>query len=268
VSQRLAEKAAIVTGAASGIGKAGAVLFAAQGAEVFVADINQDAGRSVAEEINAAGFKASFVPLDVRETASVDTMVNTVMERSGRIDVLFHNVVNARMVNQQDRRCIDLPEDVWLEIVDVVLSGTFRCCKAVGRQMIRQHSGSIVLTATVDALVGCAGYDAYTAAKGGVISMTRSLAAGVAGDGVRVNAICPSFVETEPQREWLDEPGARDAMRMLHLLPIAQPEDIAQLAVYLACDESSKVTGGIFPVDSGYTAFKAHIDLSTLLGGS
>ncbi len=104
------------------------------------------------------------------------------MKHSGRIDVLFHNVVNARMVNQQDRRCTELPEDVWLEIVDVVLNGTYRCCKAIGREMIRQQSGSIVLSATVDALVGCAGYDAYTAAKGGVVSMTRSLAAGLARD--------------------------------------------------------------------------------------
>jgi len=268
MGQRLAGKVAIVTGAASGIGKAGANLFASEGAEIVVADINQDAGRSVSEAINAVGFKATFVQLDVRDTASVDAMVKAVIKRSGRIDVLFHNVVNARMVNQQDRRCPDLPEEVWLEIVNVVLSGTYRCCKAVGQEMIRQQSGSIVLTATVDALVGCAGYDAYTAAKGGVVSMTRSLAAGIARDGIRVNAVCPGFVETEPQREWLEKEGASDAMRMLHLLPIARPEDIANFALYLASDESSKVTGGIFPIDSGYSAFKAHIDLSGLLGGT
>ena len=266
MSQRLAGKVAIVTGAASGIGKAGARLFASEGAEVVVADINQHAGRAVSEAINAEGFKARFIALDVRETKSVQAMVKTVIERNGRIDVLFHNVVNARMVNQQDRRCTDLPEEIWLEIVNVVLSGTYRCCKAVGQKMIRQRSGSIILTATVDALIGCAGIDAYTAAKGGVVSMTRSLAAGVAGDGIRVNAICPGFVETEPQREWLEKPGAADTMRMLHLLPIAQPDDIAQFALYLASDQASKVTGGIFPVDSGYMAFKARTDISNLMG--
>ncbi len=266
MSERLAGKVAIVTGAASGIGKAGARIFASEGAEVVVADINQDAGRSVAEAINAEGFKAIFVPLDVRETESVQGMVKTVIQRSGRIDVLFHNVVNARMVNQQDRRCTDLPEDIWLEIVNVVLNGTYRCCKAVGQEMVRQQSGSIILTATVDALVGCAGIDAYTAAKGGVVSMTRSFAAGIARDGVRVNAICPGFVETEPQREWLEKPGAWDTMRVLHLLPITQPHDIANFALYLASDQAARITGGIFPVDSGYMAFKAHTDVTNLMG--
>ena len=266
MSQRLAGKVAIVTGAASGIGKAGARLFASEGAEVFVADINQQAGRTVSEAITAEGFKATFIALDVRETNSVQAMVEAVVERTGRIDVLFHNVVNARMVNQQDRRCTDLPEEIWLEIVNVVLNGTYRCCKAVGQEMIRQRSGSIILTATVDALIGCAGIDAYTAAKGGVVAMTRSLAAGVADDGIRVNAICPGFVETEPQREWLEKPGAADTMRMLHLLPIAQPDDIAQFALYLASDQASKVTGGIFPIDSGYMAFKARTDISHLMG--
>ena len=266
MSQRLAGKVAIVTGAASGIGKAGARLFASEGAEVFVADINQQAGRTVSEAITAEGFKATFIALDVRETNSVQAMVEAVVERTGRIDVLFHNVVNARMVNQQDRRCTDLPEEIWLEIVNVVLNGTYRCCKAIGQEMIRQRSGSIILTATVDALIGCAGIDAYTAAKGGVVAMTRSLAAGVADDGIRVNAICPGFVETEPQREWLEKPGAADTMRMLHLLPIAQPDDIAQFALYLASDQASKVTGGIFPIDSGYMAFKARTDISNLMG--
>jgi NAD(P)-dependent dehydrogenase (short-subunit alcohol dehydrogenase family) len=266
MSERLAGKVAIVTGAASGIGKAGATLFASEGADVVIADINQDAGRLVAEAITAEGFTATFIPLDVRETRSVQAMVQTVIERSGRIDVLFHNAVNARMVNQQDRRCTDLPEEVWLEIVNVVLSGTYRCCNAVGQEMIRQQSGSIILTATVDALVGCAGIDSYTAAKGGVVSLTRSFAAGVASDGIRVNAICPGFVETEPQREWLEKPGARETMRSLHLLPIAQPYDIANFALYLASDQASKITGGIFPVDSGYTAFKARTDLSGLMG--
>jgi NAD(P)-dependent dehydrogenase (short-subunit alcohol dehydrogenase family) len=114
--------------------------------------------------------------------------------------------------------------------------------------------------ATVDALIRCAGLDAYTAAKGGVVSLTRSFA-GVAKEGVRVNAICPGFVATEPQLDWLQSTGADATMASLHLLPVATPEQIAPFALYLASDESAVVTGGIFPIDSGYMAFKANVDL-------
>jgi NAD(P)-dependent dehydrogenase (short-subunit alcohol dehydrogenase family) len=146
-------------------------------------------------------------------------------------------------------------------MIDMALTGTFRCCKYVGRQMIAQHSGSIILTATVDALVGCAGLDAYTAAKGGVVALTRSFAAGIAKDGVRVNAVCPGFVATEPQLEWLNKSEAKKMVESLHLLPIATPEQIAPFIVYLASDESCVVTGGVFPIDGGYMAFKADLEV-------
>jgi NAD(P)-dependent dehydrogenase (short-subunit alcohol dehydrogenase family) len=141
-------------------------------------------------------------------------------------------------------------------MLDLVLTGTFHVCKHVGRQMLAQRSGSIVLTATTDALIGVAGLDAYTAAKGGVVSLTRSFAAGMAADGVRVNAVCPAFVATEPQRAWLDDPAARAAIESLHLLPIPAPEDVVPFVVFLASDESRTMTGGVYPVDAGYSAFK------------
>jgi len=146
-------------------------------------------------------------------------------------------------------------------MIDLILTGTFRCCKYVGRQMIAQHSGSIILSATDDALIGCAGLDAYTAAKGGVISLTRSFAAGMGKEGVRVNAICPSFVSTESQLAWMQTDQAKTVMAALHLLPVATPEQIAPFVVYLASDESCVVTGGVFPIDSGYMAFKANLDV-------
>ena len=119
-------------------------------------------------------------------------------------------------------------------MLDLVLTGTFNCAKHAGRRMIEQGSGSIILTATTDALIGCAGLDAYTAAKGGVVALTRSFAAGIARDGVRVNAICPSFVSSEPQREWLANEESARAVDALHLLPVPSPEEIAPLVVYLA----------------------------------
>ena len=218
---------AVVTGGASGMGRAGATLMAAEGAHVIVADLDEERGQAVARSIVAAGGEAHAVHVDVRSVDSVQRLVATSLTHFGRIDVLYHNAVDARFVNEHDRRLTELPEETWHQIVDVVLTGTFHCCKYVGQQMLAQRSGSIILTATVDALVGCAGLDAYTAAKGGVVAMTRSFAAGMAKDGVRVNAICPGFVATEPQLAWLEQPGACATMDAIHLLPVAHPEQIA-----------------------------------------
>lgn len=259
--KRLDGKVTIVTGGGSGMGRAGATLMAAEGAQVIVADIDGERGQAVAHSIIADGGAAHAVVVDVRHVESVQRMVQATLGHFGRIDVLYHNAVDARFVNEQDRRLTELPEDTWSQIIELVLTGTFHCCKYVGQQMLQQGSGSIILTATVDALIGCAGLDAYTAAKGGVVALTRSFAAGMAKDGVRVNAICPGFVSTEPQLAWLNQPGAQATMQAIHLLPVARPEQIAPFVVYLASDESSVVTGGVFPIDSGYMAFKANLDV-------
>ena len=261
MSKRVAGKVAIVTGAASGMGRAGATLLAAEGGKVVVADINEAGGTRVTQAIRDAGGEATFVSLDVRSLENVKALVQTTLSRYGRIDVLYHNAVDVRFVNEEDRRLTELPEETWERMIDLILSGTFRCCKYVGRQMIAQHSGSIILSATDDALIGCAGLDAYTAAKGGVISLTRSFAAGMGKEGVRVNAICPSFVSTESQLAWMQTDQAKTVMAALHLLPIATPEQIAPFVVYLASEESCVVTGGVFPIDSGYMAFKANLDV-------
>jgi len=264
MSQRVEGKIAIVTGAGSGMGRAGAALLAAEGARVVIAEIDEVKGKRVCQSIQESGHDATYIHVDVCSVESVKALVDQTVSRYGRIDVLYHNAVDVRFVNEQDRRLTELPEETWDRMIDLVLSGTFRCCKYVGRQMVRQKSGSIILTATTDALIGCAGLDAYTAAKGGVVSVTRSFAAGVGKDGVRVNAICPGFVATEPQFDWLKQPGATEMMETLHLLPVATPEQIAPFVVYLASDESAVVTGGIFPIDSGYMAFKANVDLMGL----
>jgi NAD(P)-dependent dehydrogenase (short-subunit alcohol dehydrogenase family) len=258
-------KVAIVTGAASGIGRAGARMMAAEGAAVVVADINEPAGRAVVGEIEKAGGRAQFHAVDVRRSESVQALVDDTVATFGRIDVLFHNAVNVTLVNREDRRATELPDETWQALIDLVLTGTFLCARYVGRQMLKQKSGSIILTATVDALIGQAGIDGYTAAKGGVVALTRSLAAGLSPEGVRVNAICPGFVETPQQAPFMGVPEERARIEALHLMGILQPEDIAAFAVFLASDKARLMTGGIHAVDAGYTAFKGTMELKAAI---
>ena len=250
------------------MGRAGAALMAAEGARVVVADLDAERSQAVAQSIVAAGGAAHAVHVDVRSVDSVQRLVEAALTSLRPHRRALSQRRRRALRERAGRRLTELPEDTWHQIVDVVLTGTFHCCKYVGRQMLAQRSGSIILTATVDALVGCAGLDAYTAAKGGVVAVTRSFAAGMAKDGVRVNAICPGFVATEPQLAWLEQPGARATMEAIHLLPVARPEQIAPFAVYLASDEAAVVTGGIFPIDSGYMAFKANLDVMGALRGA
>ena len=252
MASRLEGKVAVVTGAGSGIGRAGATAMAAEGAKVVIAEIDPERGERVASQIRDAGGEA---------------MVARTVERWGSLDTLFHCAVDVPFVNNEDGRITELPDEVWQRMLDLVLTGAFNCAKHAGRQMIEQGSGSIIFTATTDALIGSAGLDAYTAAKGGVVAMTRSFAAGIARDGVRVNAICPSFVTSEPQREWLVNEDSARAVDALHLLPVPSPGEIAPLVVYLASDEAAAMTGAVIPIDSGYMAFKANLDIVGAMRG-
>jgi NAD(P)-dependent dehydrogenase (short-subunit alcohol dehydrogenase family) len=257
-------KVALITGGASGIGRAGCEQMARAGAAVLVADLNDEGATAVAAAIQAAGHKALPCPVDVRDSASVREMVATAVRHFGRIDVLFHNAVSVPLVNQHDRRITELPEKTWHDIVGLVLTGTFLTAKYTAKAMLERKSGSIILTATVDALIGQAGLDAYTAAKGGVVAMTRSMAAGLSPDGIRVNAICPGFVATPHQSVFLNDPVQRETIERMHLMGILEPTDIAAFAVFLASDEARRITGGIHTADSGYMAFKSPVDLATV----
>ena len=258
---RLQGKVALVVGGGSGMGRAGAVAMAAEGASVAVSDIVRERAEAVSTSITAEGGTAVAMHVDVTSAELVQRVVAETVSRFGRLDALYHCAADVHFVNTSDKRLTELEDDVWQRMIDIHLTGTFLVLKHAGRQMIDQGSGSIIVSSTVDALVGCAGLDSYTAAKGGVTSMIRSFAAGVGADGVRVNAVAPSFVSTEPQMVWLDDPNARTTIESLHILGIPTPEQIAPFVVYLASDESAAVTGTVFPVDAGYMAFKARVDV-------
>jgi len=255
---RLEGKVALVVGGGSGMGRAGAAAMAAEGAAVVVSDVSLERAQAVAAAIGAS---AVALQVDVTSSELVERLVAETVARFGRIDALYHCAADVHFVNTSDTRVTELDDKTWDRMIDIHLTGTFRVLKHVGRQMIAQGSGSMIVSSTVDALVGCAGLDSYTAAKGGVTSMVRSFAAGIGRDGVRVNAIAPSFVTTEPQLVWLDDEQARSTIGSLHILPIPTPEQIAPFVVYLASDESAAVTGTIFPIDAGYMAFKAQLDV-------
>ena len=228
---RLHGKVALVVGGGSGMGRAGATAMAAEGAQVVVSDISLERAEAVAAGI---GDAAVGMHVDVTSAGLVERLVAAAVERFGRIDALYHCAADVHFVNTRDRRLTELEDDVWARMIDIHLTGTFYVLKHVGRQMVTQGSGS---------------------------SLVRSFAAGVGPDGVRVNAIAPSFVSTEPQRVWLDDEQALATIQSLHILPVPTPEQIAPFVVYLASDESVAVTGTVFPVDAGYMAFKAQVDV-------
>lgn len=257
----LKDKVSIITGGCSGMGKAGVELFSKAGGQIVIADINENAGVELENKLKKLNFLVEFIKTDVTNTKNVQNTINEVVNKYGKIDILFHNAVDVPLVNNHDKRITELPEEIWHKITTLIVDGTFYISKYVGQQMLKQKSGSIILTATTDALIGQAGLDAYTASKGAIISLTRSMAAGLSPEGIRVNAICPGFVETPHQMNFMNDPKIRKELEDLHLMGILKPEDIAEFALFLASDKSRMITGAIHAVDSGYTAFKGKMEL-------
>jgi NAD(P)-dependent dehydrogenase (short-subunit alcohol dehydrogenase family) len=257
---RLEGKVAIVTGAGSGIGRAAAVLFAEHGAAVCVADLDDARAAEVASVITNAGGQAVALRCDVAEAEAVGSMVEETYERFGRLDVLYNNAGlwfpawGNHRPGFTDGPSPLVEENIWDRTLDVNLKGTYLCCRFAIPTMRASGGGAIVNTSSVAALkVGSGTSDAYTASKGGVLAMTRSLAIAHAPDGIRVNCIAPGPVLTPIIGEVTREKEAW----MRQWVPLrrwGQPEDIARMALFLASDDASWVTGAVFVVDGGYTA--------------
>ena len=250
---RLDGKVALITGAASGMGKVAAELFAREGARVVLADVTDEAGTSAAKEIQAVGGGAAYVHADVSKQSEVENAVRSAVQQFGSLNVLYNN---AGIFPADDGSVTETSEHTWDRVMDINLKGVFLGCKHAIPAMIESGGGSVINVASFVALVGAATPQiAYTASKGGVLSMTREIAVEFARKGIRANALCPGPIETPLLAELLADPARRER-RLVHI-PVGrfgQAEEIARAALFLASDESSFVTGATFVVDGGITA--------------
>ncbi|NRR24516.1 SDR family NAD(P)-dependent oxidoreductase [Brevibacillus sp. MS2.2] len=245
---RLENKVAIVTGGASGIGETTVRLFAKEGAKVVIADFSPR-GNELAEELNQAGFDALFVKTDVTKEDEVKNMVSATVEKYGKVDILFANAGIAK-----DAPGHLLSMDDWQRTIDINLTGVFLCDKYVIEQMLAQGTGgAIVNCGSIHSHAGKAGVTAYSSAKGGVKLLTQTLGLTYAKQGIRVNAVCPGYIDTPliaGRNEALNE-------HLIGLHPmgrLGKPEEVAKAVLFLASDDASFVTGTSLLVDGGYTA--------------
>lgn len=240
-------KVVIVTGGASGIGEASAKLFAEHGAHVVIADFSEH-GQAVADALSEQGAKSLFVKTDVTDTAAVQRMVDETVAAFGRIDVLFANAGIAA-----DGPIDQLSEAAWDRTIGINLTGVYLCDKHVIAQMLKQGGGVIVNCGSIHSHVGKGGVTAYAAAKGGVKLLTQTLAIDYGARGIRVNAVCPGYIDTPLLKDIPAE--AKHALEKLHPMGrLGRAEEVARTVLFLASDDASFVNGASLLVDGGYTA--------------
>lgn len=244
-------KCVLVTGAGSGIGRATALAFAAEGARLVLSDVNEANGRATAAAAQEHGVEAEFVRADVARAADCAALVERAVSRFGRLDVAFNNAG----INIAPAPIADIDESAWQRIVGVNLTGVFLCMKHEIAAMKRTGGGSIVNTASVGGLIGTAGVTAYCATKHGVVGLTKSAALDHIRDGIRINAVCPGGTRTAMLVEWFKDPEVeRAALAGTPIGRMADPAEIARAVLFLASDESSFMVGHALVADGGLTA--------------
>jgi NAD(P)-dependent dehydrogenase (short-subunit alcohol dehydrogenase family) len=251
---RLDGKVVLITGAGSGMGRAASVAFAREGARIVAAELAEASGQETVAQVRAAGGEAVFVRTDVSKEHDVAAAVGAGEKVFGRINVLYNN---AGIFPAKDGAVTDIEESVWDLVMNVNLKGIFLVCKHGIPALQRAGGGSIVNIASFVALVGCSvPQDAYTASKGGVIALTKSLAVQFGPRGIRTNAICPGPIETPLLTEWLltDPEAKRVRLARIPMGRFGRSEDIVYLAMYLASDESAWTNGAVLVADGGITS--------------
>jgi len=249
MADRLRDKVTLITGAGSGIGRATALVFAAEGAKVVSLDSNREAAAETARLVEEGGGEAIALAADVSREEDVAAAVEATVARFGRLDVLVASAGIDLFVRATDTKLED-----WERVQSVDLRGVYLCCKHAIPHMERQGGGAIVTLSSVNGLVGVPAHAAYAAAKGGVIALTRQLAVDHGPANVRVNCICPTTTDTPMVRAVTNDAILETLARMHPLRRIAQAEDVAYAALYLVSEEARCVTGVVLPVDCGWTA--------------
>lgn len=242
---RLKDKVALITGGARGIGKAIALLFAREGSDIVVGDVNMEEAAKTVQEIEALGRKALALSLDVTDYAKVTEALNKILDKFDKVDILVNNAGITK-----DRLLLRMSEPDWDAVLNVNLKGTFNCTRAVSRLMIKQRYGKIINIASIIGIIGNAGQANYSASKAGIIALTKTAAKELGSRNINVNAVAPGFIQTEMTAR-LPEDLKQKMLGAIPLGKLGIPGDVACACLFLASEESNYITGQTIVVDGG-----------------
>ena len=242
---RLKDKVALITGGARGIGKAIGLVYAKEGADIVIADVNLEEAEKTAKEIELLGRKALALTMDVTDYTKVEEAVNKILDKFTKIDILVNNAGITK-----DNLLLRMSQLEWDVVLNVNLKGTFNCIRAVSRVMIKQRSGKIVNIASIIGLIGNAGQANYSASKAGIIALTKTAAKELASRNINVNAVAPGFIQTDMTAK-LSEALKQKMLSNIPLNKLGSADDVAAVCLFLASEDSGYITGQTIVVDGG-----------------